>query len=265
MQLRVLVLLAAAVAAGLAAPTTPASAAAAPPVGGSITAPGGLAPGQSLVDPSGRIQLVLQTDGNLVQRTDVHVDWTSHTTGHPGARLSVQTDGNVVLRGTDGRALWNTGTGGIGAGVRFGLSSNGDLGVTSASGRVAWSNFTNRPVFLERLTAGGYAFKGQALFSNPEGGRPGDLYTFEVGGDGRVVARTVFRGVLWATRTAGHPNAYLTLQTDGNLVVRAPNGTTLWANGVRGVSGATLAMQGDGNVVERDARGRAIWSTRTHA
>ena len=81
----------------------------------------GLLPGQSLTSPSGAFQLLLQTDGNLVESSggngalaDV---WTSRTGGNVNIFDAVmQQDGNFVLYNTDGDPLFATGTeGNIGA------------------------------------------------------------------------------------------------------------------------------------------------------
>jgi hypothetical protein len=66
--------------------------------------------GQSLLSPSGRYELVMQTDGNLVAYDHGNNNvayWASNTPGNPGAFFVVQTDGNLVVYGADGKAvLW---------------------------------------------------------------------------------------------------------------------------------------------------------------
>jgi len=102
--------------------------------------PDGLAPKERLRSPSGALELVLQSDGNLVLydagtaiwasgtngRTVTQavmqgdgdlalvgpagVVWDTRTTGNPGARLVLQDDGNAVVYAIDGRPIWSTGT-----------------------------------------------------------------------------------------------------------------------------------------------------------
>ncbi|MFI5528769.1 hypothetical protein ACIA8O_09460 [Kitasatospora sp. NPDC051853] len=67
--------------------------------GGSVTAHGADQPA-----------LTMQTDGNLVLTSAGRVLWASGTWGHPGAFLTVQSDGNAVVYGDDGQALWSTRT-----------------------------------------------------------------------------------------------------------------------------------------------------------
>jgi hypothetical protein len=52
----------------------------------------------------------MQSDGNLVcYNASGQPYWASRTDGHPGARLAVQDDGNVVIY-VDGQPIWATGT-----------------------------------------------------------------------------------------------------------------------------------------------------------
>lgn len=52
----------------------------------------------------------MQADGNLVVYQGNTPLWSSRTSGHPGAYLVVQTDGNVVIYGSDDFPIWATGT-----------------------------------------------------------------------------------------------------------------------------------------------------------
>ncbi len=53
---------------------------------------------------------VLQPDGNFVLYKGEDAAWASETNGREADRLTVQADRNVVLYGTDGSALWASGT-----------------------------------------------------------------------------------------------------------------------------------------------------------
>lgn len=231
--------------------------------GASVTSPAGLLPGGRLVTADGRIQLVMRADGTLGYGFVGYAPtWSTRTQGHPGARLVVQSDGNVVIRAANGATLWTTGTQGIGPGARLALDSHDEIAVFTASGRQAWSTFlAGGAPLLPGLTANQYLFRGQALSANLTGVLRGAAY-FTMQDDGNVVLRTPDHGVLWTSRTQGHPNSYLVLQGDGNLVLRGPDGRALWANGARG-TGVRLVAQSDGNVVEYSSAGRALWATGT--
>ncbi|MHA3703117.1 hypothetical protein ACXR2U_13140 [Jatrophihabitans sp. YIM 134969] len=106
-----------------------------------------LSTGQSLVSAQGRYALTLQSDGNLVLRGPYDsvpatgitppAVWNSRTGGHPGAKLSVQTDGNVVLRDRGGKALWVTNTVGAGA-VALAVTDQPNLTLRTSTGRLVW-------------------------------------------------------------------------------------------------------------------------------
>ena len=53
-------------------------------------------------------QCVMQTDGNLVIYGFPHPIWASHTNGHNGAYLVVQDDGNMVIYAPDQTPIWAT-------------------------------------------------------------------------------------------------------------------------------------------------------------
>ena len=87
-------------------------------VGGTTLEPGQtMKAGDFLTIPSGAVQLVMQSDGNLVEyvyngssrsneRTAL---WSTQTAHHPGAVFKMQTDGNAVVY-LGSKALWNTHT-----------------------------------------------------------------------------------------------------------------------------------------------------------
>ncbi len=104
--------------------------------------PAGVAPGQGLLGGdslvAGTTSFTLQTDGNLVLRKGSAATWASGTRGHPGATLMLQGDGNLVLRGSDRRALWTTGTNGLGVHT-LQLGAGGGLQLLTATGGALWA------------------------------------------------------------------------------------------------------------------------------
>lgn len=128
---------------GLVAPA-PARAWTVPPAGSSTAVAGNyLSPGATLRSPDGRFTLTQQTDGNLVLRAPEGAIWASGTRSATPNQTFVQTDGNVVIRSATGRAVWNTGTAGAGAGVRLVQQSDGNLVLYSGS-RARWQSHTYR-------------------------------------------------------------------------------------------------------------------------
>jgi hypothetical protein len=108
------------------------------PVGPSDLPPGVLAPGQSLVSPRGRYQLIVQGDGNVVLYAwDGRVLWHAGTNGHPGAWVAMQGDGNLVVYSAAGQPLWNAQTNGN-PGARGVLQDDGNLVVYRSDWSPAW-------------------------------------------------------------------------------------------------------------------------------
>jgi RHS repeat-associated protein len=70
--------------------------------------------GSCLVSESGRYELKLQSDGNLalydLSTSPATLLWASGTGGQPVAYATTQTDGNFVLYGPSGNAVWATDT-----------------------------------------------------------------------------------------------------------------------------------------------------------
>ena len=95
--------------------------------------------------------------------------------------------------------------------------------------------------------------------------------------DGNLVVYNESQNVLWASGTAGHPGAFLSLGDFGQLAVTSNSGIPLWEPGLlpAGTSlpvGASkplpggqcrLVMQSDGNLVEYGPDGTALWASGT--
>lgn len=76
----------------------------------SVLVPGGkLAPGESLVSPSGKYTFTLNPNGELTL-VGPGVDWSSSTKSANVGCLVMQSDGNLVLYDTNKNDLWSSGT-----------------------------------------------------------------------------------------------------------------------------------------------------------
>jgi hypothetical protein len=98
-----------------------------------------LPPGQELVN--GSFSLVLHGNGNLVEYKTAgarHEVWSTHTAGHRGAFLVMQSDGNLVLYTKARTPLWSSRTSEPGS-VAV-LWAGGRFAVVSTSGVTLWSN-----------------------------------------------------------------------------------------------------------------------------
>lgn len=210
-----------------------------------------IASGQSLSSPRSQYSLTMQSDGNLVLRyvSSGRAIWASGTNGHSGARAMLRHDGDFVVLGADGKTLWHSATSGrSSAYVR--LQDDGNLVVYYAGGAKGISGINTV------LKAGDRLHPSQYL--NSADGR----YRLIMQSDGNLVLYDLSQDpdkALWATATTG--NNYAVMQGDGNFVVYRSGGTALWASGTNGSSGAWLAVQNDGNVVLYN--GAAVWSWRS--
>jgi hypothetical protein len=85
-------------------------------------------------------RLDMQADGNLAAYAyrGGPALWSSRTSGHPGATATLQTDGNLVVRDTAGRALWSTGTAGTGSGNRLVVNASGHVKLSKGT-TVLWA------------------------------------------------------------------------------------------------------------------------------
>ncbi|PZE29905.1 hypothetical protein [Curtobacterium sp. MCBD17_028] len=100
--------------------------------------------GQSIWDSAERRQFVLQTDGNVVVYKDGKAVWSTRTSGRGGAKLTLQSDGNLVLYTKAAKALWSSKTSRFGgSGMKLTQQSDGNL-VLYKNGKAVWATGTNR-------------------------------------------------------------------------------------------------------------------------
>ncbi|MCI4429827.1 MAG: DUF5011 domain-containing protein, partial [Burkholderiales bacterium] len=126
-----------------------------PPIGGVAPVPvesaeGSLVTGQrlnadqSLASANGVYRLTLHTDGNLViYNASSQPLWAGATAGQGGVRLELQGDGNLVLYTSAGAAVWSSGTNGSGA-ARLVMQDDGNLVLETAAGVSVWSTSTGQ-------------------------------------------------------------------------------------------------------------------------
>ncbi len=92
---------------------------------------------------NGSYHFYLQGDGNLVLRDPAaKAIWASGTNGLGGSRLVVQGDGNLVLYTSAGKAVWATGTVGSGAAYLI-VQNDGNLVLYTSAGKAVWSTGTS--------------------------------------------------------------------------------------------------------------------------
>lgn len=215
-----------------------------------------------------RTILTMQADGDLVLRYAGVVRWASNTTV-PGAYLEMQSAGNLVIR-SDSKVLWQSATGPIDnpeEGVPWlDVRSLGRFTVDFAPGEQGGAiesvfDSSLRPGETGRLVGGDLRFLTTRSML-----RPGQTlasangYRLTMQADGNLVQRGPRGTVRWQTRTGRHPGAVLRLRTDGLLAV-VHDGRVLWS--VRRHDVVSVALQSNGNLVAKDATGRVVWTSGT--
>ncbi len=109
---------------------------------GSRLAPGSnMVPDSYLRSPNGQYTLAMQGDGNLVLYRGSSPLWASNTSGQPVSQFAVQTDSNLVIYRTDGRAIWASNTAGRSARDLV-LQDDGNLVLYNTSGAAIWASNT---------------------------------------------------------------------------------------------------------------------------
>jgi signal peptidase I len=195
----------------------------------------------------------MQGDGNFVVYGPTgKAVWATYT-GTPGDTITMQGDGNLVIyKPNGGGAAWSSGTA-PSANDHLSMQTDGNLVIYSEGGNALWDYGSGHIGTPDTLSAGQTLGVGHALWSTD--GR----YEAVMQGDGNFVVYAPGGKALWATYT-GTPGDTITMQGDGNLVVYKPNGGgAAWNSGTAPSSGDRLVMQGDDNLVIYNGSGTAIW------
>ena len=175
---------------------------------------------------SGATHAEMRAGGNLALVGARKVLWETKTNGHRGASLVVQDDGVVVVRGTDGADIWQSGS------------------------PTEWAAAAG-----DRLRSTEALFPGASLTAKT---RPLTL-TLQPDGD-LVLAR---EGIpVWSTGTAGRNVTSAVMQEDGNLVLHGPAGAA-WASNTGDTPGARLVLQDDGTAAIVGKKKAVRWFTPT--
>ena len=183
-----------------------------------------LHPGQDLVSPNGQYTLTMRTNGNVVVSGNNCVIWSSGTSG-TGNYLTMQTDGNLVIYTSAGKALWASGTNGSGTADHLSLQNDGNAVVYTSADKAVWSAGRSN---ANRLCTSGLLHAGQALYS------PSERYELTMQTDGNLVVYDNGKAI-WASNTSGTGSAnYMVMQNDGNVVVYTSAGKAVWASGTSG-------------------------------
>ena len=112
-----------------------------PPIFSSLPSGATLFDGQSLVSPSGKFELNMQRDGNLVLYGAGLVLWDSGTLNDAPDYATMQGDGNFVIY-KSGRPIWSSGTdSGVRGAYTLTVQNDGNVVVYSPANKPLWQTF----------------------------------------------------------------------------------------------------------------------------
>lgn len=105
-----------------------------------LTAGNVMYPQQTLISSNKQFEFKFQLDGNLVLKNleTKRVIWASGTNGKGGEKLTLQNDGNLVLRTDSNKLLWDSGTNGRQT-DKLQLLTDGNLVLKNTRNNVIWS------------------------------------------------------------------------------------------------------------------------------
>ena len=217
----------------------------------SLSAGQQLRAGQYLLSPNGRYDLVMQTDGNLVEYNGAGQPlWATNKLG-TGNWAVMQSDGNLVVYTASGQPLWSSNTYGFN-GSTLVLQDDSNLVIYQA--HPIWDRYSGYGG--ERLQPGWTLTTGQYLLS------PNHQYRLLMQSDGNLVEYNSANQPVWATYTFGQGNFAEMQSSDGNFVVYTPSDHPLWNSATRGHAGAYLQLQSDDNLVIYQSA-TALWDWRS--
>jgi hypothetical protein len=212
-----------------------------------------------LVSPSGRFQLILQPDGNLVlYTTDAQHTalWSSNTWGKPVTHAIMQSDGNLVCYDAKGVAYWASNTWGN-PGACAVLQDDGTLVVFNPGVAVLWTSGSGAQ--KDRLQP------NQQLNVNEELLSPNGRFLLIMQSDGNLVLYTndAQHRALWSSNTWNTPTkvTHAIMQSDGNLVCYDAGGKAYWSSNTWDHPGAYAVLLDGGGLVVFDAGGAVLWAS----
>jgi hypothetical protein len=258
---------------------------------------------QKLVSPNKKYELKAQPNGALVLYQDGKAIWEDSKNhlleaSGDGVRLSMQTDGNLVMYGSSGgtvQSQWATKTVGN-TGATASLSDDGNLTVKGRSGNILFAAFLE-PLNGGTLAAGSVLGGYQKLYSANK------AYYLYLGMKQKLnvldSAGKIFTSIDWDTdvddvkleksgkvfglkgyRNDPLKNSIMILKDDGELVIREPGGYDVWSskadkafkrllpgqvlvgkNSLQSENGEyALLAQGDGKLVIVAKAGNTVWT-----
>lgn len=225
----------------------------------------GLMPGGSIKSADGRFTFIMQGDGNLVlYGPGGEAMWASNTAGQTGVwDIIMQADGNLVLYDGHGHPFWASNTNGK-PGASLIVQNDGNVVIYNTNNQPLWATNTVVPTSPAAPTQTGRLLPGQGLLAGQSIRSTDGRFTFIMQADGNLVLYGPGDQPLWASGTNGKADVWETImQGDGNLVIYDGHNHPLWASNTSGKPGASLIVQNDGNVVIYNPANQPLWASNT--
>jgi hypothetical protein len=174
---------------------------------------------------------------------------------------TMQTDGNFVIYGPAGAALWSTQTNGSGGAI-IKMQDDGNL-VIYAQVWLAGTYATGAPGPFPTQTCsiGNLLHAPQDLLSNQCIISPKGQYILLMNAPaGPLFIDDLSRNVgTWSASGSQNGGVKASLQSDGNFVVYNSSNTALWSSGTAGTGANLLDMEDDGRIILY----RPVWQSNT--
>jgi lambda family phage minor tail protein L len=193
----------------------------------SLAAGGGLGPNESLVSPNRWYAVTMQTDGNLVVRNKAGKPvWSTLQWDKGTSTFAYQEDGNLVTYDAFGRPTWASNTHNQLTLTNIEYVKNiPDSYPNSDKESFSWvpaPNLTAGTSSVSSTGSGFFLYPGKSLVS------ANLWYQLLMQRDGNLVVYNKSNTAVWSTKTDGQPS-YAVFQPDGNLVLyRYSDGTPIW-------------------------------------
>lgn len=221
----------------------------------------GLKPNQSLQSNNGDFTMTLQSDGNFVLRgAENQPLWATNNLSENIFDVIMQSDGNLVVYDSDSNVLWASDTGPGNPGAFLILHADGNAVVTGPGNNTLWATDTVAPptplgyTQPDRLLSGESLIIGASLYS------PSGEFILTLQSDGNLVFYNSTHHSIWSSNTTNPDVWDLLMQSDGNLVLYSGSGSSLWATDTNENPNSTLIVQDSGGFALFNSKNESIWS-----
>eukprot|EP00536_Pseudo-nitzschia_multiseries_P004760 jgi/Psemu1/302820/fgenesh1_kg.82_\ len=174
----------------------------------------------------------------------------------------MQADGNLVVRNSDSRSIWNTeSSGNEAAQLKLEIDNTGTASITSDSHRV-WTTRGGIGISYNNGIQSGNEQSGSNLSNNDNNNNNNNNNPNFKRFAERVVLRSLENLQRGTFVSSPSQDYQIGLNKDGDFVLQDSSyKKKIWNANVRGC--ATATMQSDGNFVLRDGANKLVWTTHT--